>query len=590
MMSRLKVRIQTSIIDFERSFFMKLRKTFLLGLAALLVVSCSKSKDKIPVAKIKDQVITLAQFEEAYSRVNPSYLPQAEGFEKLRQFLDTMIDKEVMAIKADELGYDKDDYVKNGLEAFRKLGFQAAYLKFRVADKVKITDKKLRDYYDKLGTIVTIKQIMVDTEEEAAEVTRLLEEGADFESVCKEHSKGPDAAQGGRVMTVGFGRFLSHFQDELFRQPVGGITKPIESPYGYLIIKVLKIEKMKQRQTFEQIRDEIEPTVRSLEEVRLMNERSEEVRERAGVEFYSENIRIVFEALPPDRPLTTPPKREDEVYPLLTFEEPELDRALATYKDKSITIRDFSDLYDRMSFFERPRREFRFTGIKKILIEIMMNELVQEEMKRSRIEEQPELVELIEKKKEELMVTRLFDELVSKQVVLTMEEIQNYYEDNLELYKIPEKRRFGIVMTGSEDTAQEAYDKLQAGMSLARVAQLYSIDEATRSNLGETDLLARGNQQELDDVGFDLENVGDISKPFQTSRGWVVLKLIERVPERVRSLAEVQNAVEADLKNLRSDARLKELMAKWREDLPIDVFEKNLKKAEVNELSARGSE
>jgi parvulin-like peptidyl-prolyl isomerase len=171
--------------------------------------------------------------------------------------------------------------------------------------------------------------------------------------------------------------------------------------------------------------------------------------------------------------------------------------------------------------------------------------------------------------------------------VISRKDIQNYYQDNLENYKFPEQRRFGIIVTNDEETAQEAYDKLIAGMPLPRAAQFYSIDEATRSNLGETDFFVKGGQPEYDDVGFSLEKVGDISKPFETSRGWVILKLIEKAPERVRSLSEVQNAIETDLRTLKSDARLKELMAKWKKDITIEYFDDNLRKAEVDDSETR---
>jgi parvulin-like peptidyl-prolyl isomerase len=96
-------------------------------------------------------------------------------------------------------------------------------------------------------------------------------------------------------------------------------------------------------------------------------------------------------------------------------------------------------------------------------------------------------------------------------------------------------------------------------------------------------ILTKGNQPELDEVGFSLAKIGDISQPFQTSRGWVVLKLVEKSPERVRSLYEVEDGVRNDLSTLKSDARLKEFMAKWKEKIPIKIYEKNLQKADVHE-------
>ena len=562
---------------------MKFSKQVMLLLVPVLLIGCSKSKEELHVADIGDRVITVADIENLYSKVDPKFLTGGTVEERKMHFLQTLIDKEVMALKADELGYDKDPAIIAGVNAFKKLGLQAAYLKFEIADKVRITDEVLKRYYDNLGKSLAVKQILTDTPEEGEEVYKLLKDGTDFESVCVKYSKTPDADTGGKVETLTFGRFPADIQDEVFNLPVGGISKPIESPFGYFIIKALKVNQAKHPRPFEEMKEAITATVKALEENRFIDRRSNEMREKAGVEWYYDNLRTVFEALPPDRPLTSPPPRNEEAYPLLKFDEPDYDKVLVSYLDKTITIRDFSDIYDKQSFFERSRREYRLGGIKRVMIEIIMNELVELEMIESKIEQHPEVQKLLKTKTEELMVTKMFEEMIMQQVVVTAEEILTYYEDNAEMYKLPEQRRFGVVVTADATTAQEAYTQLVGGMRHSRAAQLFSIDEPTRSNGGETDMLIKGNQPELDEAGFNLVNIGDVSQPFETSRGWVVLKLVEKSPERIRSLYEVQDAVRKDLSTLKNDARLKEFMTKWKEKIPIKTYEDNLKKADVQE-------
>jgi hypothetical protein len=255
---------------------------------------------------------------------------------------------------------------------------------------------------------------------------------------------------------------------------------------------------------------------------------------------------------------------------------------MVTYKNKSITLGDFSDMYDRTSFFERPRRQMRLGGIRGFLLRSMMNELITDEMARSRIEEKPEVREILETKREELMVHRMHDDLVSSQTVVRTKEIKSYYLDNIERYRTPEKRRFGVILAGSRSTAQEAREMLEQGIPLAEVAKIYSIDETTRDRGGETDLIAKGNQPEVDEVGFALAEIGDISEPFETSKGWVVMKLVEKAEERTLSLDEVRGAAEGDIKRMKDEERLKGLIAKWKKDMSVEVYEEHLKKVRVD--------
>ncbi|UCG52619.1 MAG: peptidyl-prolyl cis-trans isomerase [Candidatus Latescibacterota bacterium] len=551
-------------------------------LPVLLAVSCSKSREDILVAEVADRGISLATFEKTYLAVDPKYLPEDEGLEGLKEFLDTMINKEVLAMKADELGYDKDQYVVQGMEAFKKVSLQAGYLKIKVADRIKVTEKDLKKAYEKFGTNLQIKQILVDTKEEGDEVYELLQQGHDFEAVCKQYSKGPDASIGGNVVNALYGTFEPNFQDALFDTPVGGFTPPLLSRYGYFVVKVVATSQPK-RKTFEQVRPDLEKLVQQQQELRLTTEVSDGIREKYGFEWYEDNIRIAFDALPPDRPLTNPPDRSAEVYPLLEFDAADLDKPLVSYKDKSITIKDFSDLYDRASFFARPRLEFRFGGVKKFLLDLVMNELVEDEMKASNIEEEPEVADMLRRKKEQFMVDKLFQDLVDKQTEVSPHEQDAYYQDNLERFRRPEQRRMGMILTNDRTTAMEAYNKVMAGERFERVSEEYSIEELTREERSGTDFVGKGQKPDYDEVAFGMENVGDVSQPFQTSRGWMVLKLIERRPESILPLSEARDEIRRALKQVKNEERLNSLLEKWRAEVEIKVYEKNLLKANIKE-------
>jgi peptidyl-prolyl cis-trans isomerase C len=556
--------------------------------ASLIVViavsqwSCGGRKDAT-LAEFKDRKITVGEFEDAYAHVDPVYLPKTSGTEGYKDFLTTMLNKEVMAYKADELGYDKDQSVVQGMDAFEKIGLQAAYMKLLVADNVEVTEEQLREHYRNQGATLSIKQIVVDTPDEADEVMALLNQGVDFESVCKQFSKGPDADQGGKVMSAAYGTFKPAMQRAMFSLPIGGYTQPLRTHYGFFIIKVLRRTDAKRKEPFEEVRDKLEQEVRVQNQLLAMDEASNEVRERANVTWFWDNLKIAFQALPPDRSLTNPPSRRDEVYPLLYFEEGDLDRPLASYKSKFITIKDFSDLYDQASFFRRPRRELRVAGIKYFLMDIIMNELVPEEMERSNIKEHPEVKAVIDSKREELMINAMYEDLINKQTVVSDQMIRSYYNDNKEFFRVPEKRRFGVILTNDLESAQKAYGEIKNGRRFRAVALEYTVDENARETLAETELLTKGEQPEIDKVGFELKRVGDVSEPFETSRGWMILKLTEKSDAGTYTLAEARESIRQAVRQIENEKRLNELLDKWKEELGVKINEGNLGKIRVEE-------
>jgi hypothetical protein len=341
----------------------------------------------------------------------------------------------------------------------------------------------------------------------------------------------------------------------------------------------------KNQEPFEEIRETLEQEVRVQNEMLLQTVVNDEIAEEANLTWYWENLRIAYQALPPDRPLTNAPDRRNEVYPLLYFEQGDLDKPIASYKEKMVTIRDFSDYYDQTSFYQRPRQEGRMGGVKLFLGHYITKELMAEAVARSDIADRREVREAMESKLEELMVSRLYEDMINSQTIVTNTMVNNYYRNNREAFRMPEKRRFGVILTGDLETAREAYDRVKSGKRFHKVAMEYSIDKPTLDNLAETDLLVKGRQPEMDEVGFSLARVGAVSEPFETPKGWMILKLKEKTEATIIGMEQARDSIERALKQEENEKRLNELLAKWKEEVGLVVHEDNLGKIQVEQRS-----
>jgi parvulin-like peptidyl-prolyl isomerase len=542
--------------------------------------ACSKDEHALPVAKVENRVITLGDYEKAINGISPEYLPSSTELPGLIEFLDKLIEKHVLALKADALGYDKDPKVVDGMDAFKGAGLQAGYLKLKIVDKLKATDKELKDAYEKYGRVLQVKQILTDTREEGEFAYDLLRQGHDFESVCKEYSRGPDAAEGGRTIGAIYGQFRPNFQDVVFNTPIGEVTKPIEVPYGFFIVKVVGQSQAPQK-PYDELKPLLTRMVLQQQEMRLTGEMSERVREKHGFALYDDALKIILDAMPPDRPIDNPPPRDLEVYPILNLAVGDFDKPVATYLGKTITMKDFSDLYDRADFFARPRREYRLGGVRKFLTDIVMNEVVKEEIATSGIENEPQVAQMLTRKREELMVSVMFLDLVDKHTVIEFTEVEEYYNKNLEQFQSDERRRFQIVLAHDKKSADEARTRLLRGTKLETVQEEYATAEEI-ANTGLNDvLILRGEIPEIDKYGFPLLREGLFTEPFQISDGWVVAKLVEIRPAGHATLTEAQHEINHMLKERRNEERLMELLTKWKTEYEITVYEKNLKKAVV---------
>lgn len=92
----------------------------------------------------------------------------------------------------------------------------------------------------KVYRTVRAKHILVKTEEEANEVLKKLEDGADFDALAREYSFCPSKEKGGDLGYFNRGQMVPEFENAAFSAPIGGIAGPIKTRFGWHVIKVTR--------------------------------------------------------------------------------------------------------------------------------------------------------------------------------------------------------------------------------------------------------------------------------------------------------------------------------------------------------------
>ena len=124
-----------------------------------------------------------------------------------------------------------------------------------------------------------------------------------------------------------------------------------------------------------------------------------------------------------------------------------------------------------------------------------------------------------------------------------------------------------------KERIDKIYELLQKGEDFASLAKTYSDDSRTATKGGVIKQFERGQLRsaEFEKVAFSLAKEGEYSKPFKTSFGWHICKLIERLP--IKSFEEEKADIEANLKKDKraqviSDVLVKSLRGRYdKEDI-----------------------
>lgn len=116
---------------------------------------------------------------------------------------------------------------------------------------------------------------------------------------------------------------------------------------------------------------------------------------------------------------------------------------------------------------------------------------------------------------------------------------------------------------------QDIYQKIQQGEDFSFLAQKYSDDETSASNGGKLPRFGTGRMiKVMEDRAFALENVGDVSEPFQTPYGWHLFKLLEKYP--VPTLQEAREGIVMQLqRGNRTEILKKDFASRIAKDLTV---------------------
>jgi len=85
---------------------------------------------------------------------------------------------------------------------------------------------------------VRASHLLVDSEEQAINLREEIVAGKEFAEVAKTVSKCPSGRNGGDLGFFGRGRMVPEFDQAAFTQPVGEISEPIKTQFGYHLLVV----------------------------------------------------------------------------------------------------------------------------------------------------------------------------------------------------------------------------------------------------------------------------------------------------------------------------------------------------------------
>lgn len=183
---------------------------------------------------------------------------------------------------------------------------------------------------------------------------------------------------------------------------------------------------------------------------------------------------------------------------------------------------------------------------------------------------------------ENMVKTDKVKEAITKDVTVSDEEVQQYYNDNIDKYTTKPGANAKHILFETEEEAQAAKNKIDSGE--ATFEDLYSQYEANKAAgtkpLSE-DLGYVANEQEGFDTdflaGFKTLKDGEVSAPVKSSFGYHIIK-VEGVQteEKVTPLDDVKESIKSTLLSQKQQELYNSTLEQWKKDLNVKLYEDKL--------------
>ncbi|MDQ2769665.1 MAG: peptidylprolyl isomerase [Bacteroidota bacterium] len=178
-------------------------------------------------------------------RKNNSSAPDYGTRPSVTDYLDLYTNFRLKVLEAEQRGLDTTQAFKRELDGYRQQLAQP-YL-----TEKSVTDQLVREAYDRMGQEVNASHILIRVAPDATPADTLAAynkvvalrqratSGEDFAKLARENSEDPSAKEnGGKLGYFTAMQMVYPFESAAFKTPVGQISPPVRTRFGYHLIKV----------------------------------------------------------------------------------------------------------------------------------------------------------------------------------------------------------------------------------------------------------------------------------------------------------------------------------------------------------------
>ncbi|NKB67740.1 MAG: hypothetical protein GKR89_11815 [Candidatus Latescibacteria bacterium] len=439
---------------------------------ALALAGCAKDSQDLedPVlAEVGDSRITASQLLDFERRLPRELKTEKSGIEGYRDYLQTVIDKEIYLQEARKRELDKLPEVAQKLRKEKEDRMLRLLFKLEFVDRVSVEEEEIRALYEKAEKErqVKLRLIIVESQAEAREILQSIAGGQDFAVLAHSRSLHQETAPKGGELDGYLGTkeipiYLHKYIDAL---AVGQYSEPIGLPNGqYGIYQVIHARDA----NFATMRNGLSDQLREEKTAVLVEAYLQKLRDAINLQANAETLALLQGWLEAGR---------------RDFTAEERDRPLFSFSDGQIDIGDFRDYAEEldMGFSGDVPESVRWFAEDVLLPRALF---LQDAYKKG-IDQDPQTVQWHQRRQGALLLLALRQTAVKDQIEISAAAVVQFYDDRPDLFTPPEEVHLQEIMVKTRDEAAALKDRIGAGEEMGALADEYTLRAVGKGGQGK---------------------------------------------------------------------------------------------------------
>lgn len=389
----------------------------------------------------------------------------------------------------------------------------------------------LVSFHNKDGQIDTLA-----AEERADSVYSKLMAGSPFEDLVVEYSDDPGSKEkGGDLGYFERRMMVKEFDEVAFNMEVGQISAPVKTNFGFHIIKLT--DKM-DTQPYDSVYQELKTMFNKQRYQHELDVLIDTLKQKYDFKIDQANLNLFVSESDSLRFGMVHPKYDDLS-----------DKVLFSYANESVTIGKFLELANANSkITAKPMDDEKEVNT---AINILAQDMLLDEEALNLDKTDPEFAQLMEDYKDGIFIFKLQEDEVWNKVKIDSADVYNYWSQNKDKYSWPERISFSEIYSTKDSLIQSYYDMLESGTPFETVAGMYTQRSVKKKDNGFYPLQPVDYNEYYKEAN-KIPEVGTYTVPYSYGGGFVIFKLEDRQPARLKTFEEAKAEVSGEYQEMLS--------------------------------------